>query len=100
AGLQLKLHADELTSSGGAELAAELAATSADHLAAISDGGIRALGKAGTVATLLPSTMVFLGKPSQAPARRMLDAGLPIALATDFNPGTSPTVSLPLVLML
>lgn len=100
AGLQLKLHADELTSSGGSELAAELGATSADHLAAISDQGIKALAHAQTVATLLPSTMLFLGKPSQAPARKMLDAGLPIALATDFNPGTSPTVSLPLVLTL
>ena len=100
AGLKLKIHADELTSSGGAELAAEVGATSADHLAAISDSGIRALGVAGTVATLLPSTMLFLGKPSQAPARRMLDAGIPLALATDFNPGTSPTVSLPLVMTL
>ena len=100
AGLQLKLHADELTSSGGSELAAELKATSADHLAAISDGGIKALASAGTVATLLPATMMFLGKPSQAPARRMIEAGLPIALATDFNPGTSPTVSLPLVMTL
>lgn len=100
AGLALKLHADELSSGGGAELAAELGATSADHLAAISDAGIRALAAAETVATLLPSTMLFLGKPSQAPARRMLEAGLPIALATDFNPGTSPTVSLPLVLTL
>lgn len=100
AGLLLKLHADELTSSGGAELAAELRATSADHLAAVSESGIAALSAAGTVATLLPATMLFLGKPSQAPARRMLDAGLPIALATDFNPGTSPTVSLPLVLTL
>jgi len=99
-GLDLKLHADELNSSGGAELAAELSATSADHLAAISEPGIRALGTAGTVATLLPSTMLFLGKPSQAPARRMIDAGLPVALATDFNPGTSPTVSLPLVMTL
>ena len=100
AGLQLKLHADELTASGGAELAAELNATSADHLAAISDAGIAALASSGTVATLLPSTMLFLGKSAQAPARRMLDAALPIALATDFNPGTSPTVSLPLVLTL
>ena len=100
AGLALKLHADELTSSGGSELAAELGATSADHLAAISDDGIRALGKSGTVATLLPSTMLFLGKPSQAPARRMIEAGLPVALATDFNPGTSPTVSLPFVMTL
>jgi len=100
AGLKLKLHADELTSSGGAELAAEMGATSADHLAAVSDGGIRALAAGRTVATLLPSTMLFLGKPSQAPARRMVDAGLPVALATDFNPGTSPTVSLPLVMTL
>jgi len=100
AGLSLKLHADELTSSGGAELAAEVRATSADHLAAISDKGIRALAASATVATLLPSTMLFLGNPSQAPARRMIEAGLPIALATDFNPGTSPTVSLPLVLTL
>jgi imidazolonepropionase len=100
AGLKLKLHADELTPGGGAELAAELEATSADHLAAISDTGIRALARGGTVATVLPATMVFLGKQSQAPARRMLEAGLPIALATDFNPGTSPTVSLPMVLTL
>lgn len=100
AGLKLKLHADELTSSGGAELAAEVGATSADHLAAISDAGIRALGASGTVATILPSTMLFLGKSSQAPARKMIEAGLPVALATDFNPGTSPTVSLPLVLTL
>lgn len=100
AGLQIKLHADELTSSGGAELAAELNATSADHLAAVSESGIAALAAAGTVATLLPATMLFLGKSAQAPARMMLDAGLPVALATDFNPGTSPTVSLPLVLTL
>jgi imidazolonepropionase len=99
-GLMLKLHADELTSAGGAQLAAELAATSADHLAAVSDDGIRALAGAGTVASLLPATMLFLGKPGQAPARRMIEQGVPIALATDFNPGTSPTVSLPLVMTL
>jgi imidazolonepropionase len=98
--LKLKLHADELSSSGGAELAAELGATSADHLAAISDDGIKALSAAGTVATLLPVTMLFLGKTTQAPARRMIDAAVPVALATDFNPGTSPTVSLPLVMTL
>ena len=100
AGLELKLHADELTSSGGAELAAELNATSADHLAAISPAGIAALGRAGTVATLLPATMLFLGKPTQAPARAMLDAGLAVALASDFNPGTSPTVAFPIALTL
>lgn len=100
AGLQLKLHADELTTSGGAQLAAEMGATSADHLAAISDDGITALAGASTVATLLPATMLFLGKSAQAPARRMLERGLAVALATDFNPGTSPTVSFPLVLTL
>jgi imidazolonepropionase len=100
AGLLLKLHADELTSCGGAELAAELEATSADHLAAASDHGIAALASAGTVATLLPGTMLFLGKSSRAPARRLVDAGAPIALATDFNPGTSPTPNFPLVLSL
>lgn len=100
AGLGLKLHADELTSSGGAELAAELSATSADHLAAVSPDGIRALAGAGTVASLLPATMLFLGKASQAPARALIDSGVPVALATDFNPGTSPTVSLPLVMTL
>ena len=100
AGLRLKLHADELTSSGGAELAAELNATSADHLAAVSEAGIRALASTDTVATLLPATMLFLGKTAQAPARAMVEAGVPVALATDFNPGTSPTVSLPLVMTL
>lgn len=99
-GLKLKLHADELTSSGGAELAADIGATSADHLAAVSEAGIRALARSGTVATLLPATMLFLGKSKQAPARQMIDAGLALALATDFNPGTSPTVNFPLVLSL
>jgi imidazolonepropionase len=100
AGLAVKLHADELEGSGGAELAVELGALSADHLAAVSDDGVRALAGAGTVAVLLPATMTFLGKKAQAPARRLLDAGAPVALATDFNPGTSPTLSLPLVMTL
>jgi imidazolonepropionase len=99
-GLALKLHADELEGSGGAELAAELGALSADHLAAVSDGGVRALAASGTVAVLLPATMVFLGKQRHAPARRLIEAGAAVALATDFNPGTSPTVSLPLVMAL
>jgi len=98
-GLSLRLHADEFESSGGAELAVELGALSADHLAAIAPAGIAALGRGNTVAVLLPSTMAFLGK-SQAPARRLIDAGAPVALATDFNPGSSPTVSLPLVMAL
>ena len=100
AGLGIKLHADELTSGGGAELAGEMRATSADHLAAVSDAGIAALAAGGTVATLLPGTMLFLGKTSHAPARRLIDAGVPVALATDFNPGTSPTMNFPLILTL
>jgi imidazolonepropionase len=100
AGLALKIHADELEPSGGAELAAELGATSADHLAAISDEGITKLAESNTVATLLPGTMFFLGREKQAPARKLIDAGAAVALATDFNPGTSPTVNFPLILTL
>ena len=100
AGLGLKLHADELKPCGGAELAASLEAVSADHLAAISEKGVAALGKSSTVATLLPGTMLFLGKAKQAPARALIDAGAAVALATDFNPGTSPTVNFPLMLTL
>lgn len=99
-GLALKLHADELENGAAAELAAELGATSADHLAAISDAGIRALAASDTVATLLPGTMLFLGRPKQAPARALIEAGVAIALASDFNPGTSPTVNFPLILTL
>ncbi len=97
-GLIPKLHADELEPSGGAELAAELGAASADHLGAISDAGIEALAGSDTVATLLPGTLFFLGKKSYAPARRLLDAGAEVALATDFNPGSSANPSLPLIL--
>jgi imidazolonepropionase len=100
AGMGIKLHADELTASGGAELAASLGATSADHLAAVSDAGIAALAAGSTVATLLPGTMLFLGKTKHAPARRFIESGVPVALATDFNPGTSPTQNLPLVMTL
>ncbi len=100
AGMLLKLHADELTSAGGAELAASIGATSADHLAAASDAGIAALSHGSTVATLLPGTMLFLGKTKQAPARRFIDAGVAVALATDFNPGTSPTPNFPLIVAL
>lgn len=99
-GLLLKLHADELTPFGGAELAAELDATSADHLAAVSPEGVRSLASSNTVATLLPGTMLFLGKTARAPARQLIDSGVPVALATDFNPGTSPTTNLPLILTL
>jgi imidazolonepropionase len=102
-GLRLRLHADELQLSGGAELAAELGCVSADHLAAPSDEGVAALARAASdghpvVATLLPATSWFLGKHHFAPARRFIEAGIPVALATDLNPGTSPTLSLPLVM--
>lgn len=100
AGLGIKLHADELEPHGGAELAAELGAVSADHLAAISERGIAALAGSETIATLLPGTMLFLGRQQQAPARLMLDRGVAVALATDFNPGTSPTFNFPLILTL
>ena len=100
AGLGIKLHADELEPHGGAELAAELGATSADHLAAISETGIEALAQSSTIATVLPGTMMFLGRQRQAPARAMIDAGAAVAIATDFNPGTSPTFNFPLILTL
>ena len=99
-GLATKLHADELEGCGGAELAAELGALSADHLAGVSDAGVRALASTSTVAVLLPATMSFLGKQRQAPARRLIEAGAAIALASDFNPGSSPTLGLPLVMSL
>jgi imidazolonepropionase len=99
-GLIPKLHADELENSGAAELAVELGAASADHLGAISDNGISALANSNTVATLLPATLLFLGKSRYAPARRLIDAGATVALATDFNPGSSPTSSMQLVLTL
>ena len=100
AGLALKLHADELQGSGGAELGAELGALSADHLGGVSDAGVRALAASDTVAVLLPGTISFLGKGRQAPARRLLEAGAAVALATDFNPGSSPTIGLPVVMSL
>lgn len=99
-GLSPRLHADELENSGGAELAVALGAASADHLGAISDDGIAALAGSETVATLLPATLLFLGKNRYAPARALLDAGATVALATDFNPGSSPTSSMQLVLTL
>jgi imidazolonepropionase len=95
-GLRLKVHADELTPLGGAELAARLGAASADHLLCVTDRGIDALAGADTVATLLPGTAFFLGAP-YAPARRLIDRGVTVALASDCNPGTCPTENLPLV---
>jgi imidazolonepropionase len=102
-GLPVRLHADELAPSGGAELAAELGAVSADHLHTPSDEGLDALAAAAAaghppVATLLPGTTWFLMTDEPAPARRFIDAGGPVALGTDFNPGTSPNANLPLVM--
>jgi imidazolonepropionase len=99
-GLGVKLHADELTGAGGAELAVELGAVSADHLAAISDAGVTALARSDTVAVLLPATLLFLGTGRQAPARRLVEAGAAIALASDLNPGSSPLLDFGLVLTL
>jgi imidazolonepropionase len=103
AGLRPRLHADELAPSGGAELAAEIGATSADHLATPSPAGIDAMAEAAAdgrpvVATLLPATTWFLMKDHHAPARTFIDRGVPVAIGTDFNPGTSPTPSLPLAM--
>jgi imidazolonepropionase len=102
-GLASRLHADELAPSGGAELAAELGATSADHLATPSEAGIEALAAVAAdgrpvVATVLPATTWFLMKDHGAPARTFIERGIPVAVGTDFNPGTSPTASLPLAM--
>lgn len=99
AGLKLKLHADELQGSGGAELAAELGAVSADHLLKPSNEGVKRLWEAGVVPVLLPGT-AFTLKADYAPAREMLGAGLPVALASDFNPGTCLINSMLLVIAL
>jgi imidazolonepropionase len=100
AGLPPRLHADEFVDSGGAELAAELGALSADHLMAVSDRGIEALAGSAVTAVLLPGTSFFLMKERYAPARRLIAAGVPVALATDCNPGSSYTESMPMVLTL
>lgn len=99
-GLKLKLHADEMVSLGGAELAAELGATSADHLLYASDEGLARMAAQGTVAVLLPGTPYSLGARDYARAREMIARGVPVALATDFNPGTSYTESMPAVMEL
>ncbi len=98
-GFKLKIHADEIVRLGGAELAAELGAYSADHLLQASDEGIEAMKNAGVVATLLPCTAFSL-KESYARARYMIDQGLVVALATDFNPGSCFTESIPLLIAL
>nr|NIP44600.1 imidazolonepropionase [candidate division Zixibacteria bacterium]NIR64141.1 imidazolonepropionase [candidate division Zixibacteria bacterium]NIS15567.1 imidazolonepropionase [candidate division Zixibacteria bacterium]NIS46043.1 imidazolonepropionase [candidate division Zixibacteria bacterium]NIT52092.1 imidazolonepropionase [candidate division Zixibacteria bacterium] len=99
-GLELKFHADEIVNLGGAQLAAKLGAVSADHLVYISDEGIAAMAEAGTIAVMLPGTSFYLDLRDYAPARRMIEAGVPLALSTDFNPGSSVTVSLQIIMTL
>lgn len=98
-GLKSKLHADEIVHLGGAELASDLGAISADHLLQISDDGIARMAKSQTVATLLPATAFSL-REAYARGRKLIDAGVPVALATDFNPGSCFTASIPLVVAL
>ena len=97
-GFKLKLHADQLTALGGAKLAAELGAVSADHLEFVDDEGIEMMKQAGVIGVLLPGACFGLGMKEYPPARKMIDQGLPVALATDFNPGSSMTESMPIIL--
>ncbi len=99
AGLGAKLHADQLSAGGGAELAAEVGAVSADHLECASEAGISAMAGAGVVAVSLPLASLYLGQ-APAPARRWIDAGVAVAVATDFNPGSAPSYHLPFALTL
>jgi imidazolonepropionase len=97
-GLKVKLHADEIHPTGSAELAAEVGALSADHLVHVSDEGMTRMRERGVVPILLPATSFFIKLPQDAPGAEMKRRGLALALATDFNPGSSPTRSLPLVM--
>jgi imidazolonepropionase len=99
-GLRLRMHVDQLTNSGGGFLAARLKAATADHLEQANSAEIGALAEAGVQPVLLPGSVYSLGKTRYPPAREMIDAGLAVVLATDFNPGSSPTTSMPMVLSL
>jgi imidazolonepropionase len=99
-GLGLRIHADQLSLSGGAKLAAELGTATADHLEHTDADGIVALQAAGVQPVLLPASVYALGSTKYPAARAMIDAGLAVVLATDFNPGSSPTTSMPMVLSL
>lgn len=98
-GLTPKIHADEIVSYGGAELAAKVGAISAEHLLKASDEGIKAMAAAGVIACLLPATALYL-REDAAQGRKMIDSGVAVAISTDCNPGSSPTVSMPLVMNL
>ena len=99
-GLEPRLHAEQLARTGGARLAVQLHAVSADHLERVNRSDIRRLARSNTVCALLPGAVFHLGKSPYAPARALIEAGAAVALATDFNPGTSPTVSMPMILSL
>ena len=98
-GFKLKIHADEIESIGGAELAGELETTSSEHLMAVSDEGIIALKNSGVIANILPGTSFYL-KKEYAPVRKMIDHGVQIALSTDYNPGSCPTENLQLIMQI
>jgi len=99
-GLIPRVHAEQLTRTGASQLAAKLGAASCDHMEQVSKADIRVLAKSNTVATLLPGCDFHLGLEKYAPARALIDSGTIVALATDYNPGTSPTVSMPMILSL
>ncbi len=99
-GLAPRLHAEQLSRTGAVRLAVELGAASCDHLEKVNKADIRALAKSGTVATLLPGCDFHLGLKGYAPARKLIEAGAIVGLATDYNPGTSPTMSMPIILSL
>jgi imidazolonepropionase len=99
-GLKPRLHAEQLTRTGATQLAVQLGAASCDHLEQVNQADIRALAKSKTVATLLPGCDFHLGLKQYAPARALIEAGAIVALATDYNPGTSPTLSMPMILSL
>ena len=98
-GLRSKVHADEIEAIGGSQLAGEIGAVSAEHLIVCPDEGIESMAKGGTVACLLPATSFYLGA-TFAPARKMIEAGVPVAMATDFNPGSCPCLNMQLVINL
>ena len=98
-GLKAKIHADEIDALGGAQLAGELGAVSAEHLIAVTEKGIESMAKGGTIACLLPATSFYLGA-DYAPARKFIEAGVPVALATDYNPGSCPSLNLQFVMNL
>jgi imidazolonepropionase len=99
-GMGLKLHAEQMAHSGAAVMAAKLGSTSVDHLDHVTDADIKRLRGTGTIATLLPGSVLHLGTGKYPPARRLIQAGIPVALATNFNPGSSPTLNMQMILSL